>query len=628
MQHFLYSFLLFFLSLQLGYAQSIDTTLEIKTVEIIAPRLQSFQTGTKTSTFNDFQKLSTTTQDLATALTFNTPIFIKNYGPGRLATTAIRGASAAQTAVIWNGFNLNSPMLGQTDFSLIPAFFIDEIGLQYGSNSTAWGSGAIGGSIILENKNRFNQGWQAVWESKTGSFDNFFNGLGVGYSNDRFATTTKVFYESGQNDFPIKNGQSDRLTHSELSKWGVLQKNGFKINHKQQVDLNVWYQTTDRNLPPNLVQRTSEVTQADESLRTTLNWKYVGDKSIVQVRNGLFYDRLFFQDIPKDIDSRSRTWTNRSEVEWTKTITPNHSLNVGANYAYLKAKSTGFEDANPTQKRTAIFAMYHWKNQTAKWQGQLSFRQEWVDTHPTPFIPALGFSGQLSPKISLNGTISKSYRVPTFNDLFWENQGNQNLLSEDGWNQELGLAYAIHPQRTFTTTAYNRTIDNWILWQPENGIWRPSNLLKVWSRGVENSLKGKQKIGEVQLDFSLQYDLTFSTNRKGTSVNDASVNKQLIYVPKHKLNLTIQANWNNWSLAFYHLYTGKVYTLADNSESLPAYHLDHLFLYRNWKAAKVAGNVFIKANNIFGVNYQVIAQFPMPLRSFELGWKVNLVGRW
>ncbi len=625
MQHFLYSLLLFFLSLQIGYAQSIDTTLEIKTVEIIAPRLQSFQTGTKTTTFNNFQKLSTATQDLATALTFNTPIFIKNYGPGRLATTAIRGASAAQTAVIWNGFNLNSPMLGQTDFSLIPAFFIDKIGLQYGSNSTAWGSGAIGGSVILENKNKFNQGWQAVWETKAGSFDNFFNGLGVGYSNDRFATTTKVFHESGQNDFPIKNGPSDRLTHSELSKWGVLQNNGFKINHKQQIDLNVWYQTTDRNLPPNLVQRTSEATQADESLRTTLNWKYVGDKSIVQVRNGLFYDRLFFQDIPKDIDSRSRTWTNRSEIEWTKTITPNHSLNVGVNYAYLKAKSTGFEDSNPTQKRAAIYAMYQWKSVSKKWNAQLSFRQEWVDTQPTPFIPALGFSGQLSKQFTLNGKISKSYRVPTFNDLFWKNQGNQNLLSEDGWNQEIGLDYAMHPQWTITTTAYNRTIDNWILWQPENGIWRPSNLLKVWSRGVENTLKGQQKIGEVQLDLSLQYDLTFSTNRKGTSVNDASVNKQLIYVPKHKLNFTMQANWNNWTLAFYHLYTGKVYTLVDNSDSLPAYHLDHLFLYRKWKAKKVAGNIFVKANNIFGVNYQVIAQFPMPLRSFELGWKVNLV---
>ena len=626
MSYFKFFCLIFLATLQSGYSQSVDTTLEFQTIEIVAPRLKSFQTGKKQTPFNSFQKLATATEDLATALSLNTPIFIKNYGPGRLATTAIRGAGAAQTAVIWNGFNLNSPMLGQTDFSLVPAFFMDEIGLQYGSNSTAWGSGAIGGSVILENKNNFNKGWQAVWDSKTGSFDNFFNGIGVGYSNDSFSTTTKVLYESGKNDFPIENGQADRLLHSELSKWGVLQKNGFKINDQQQLDLNVWYQTTDRNLPPNLVQRNSEATQADESLRTTLNWKYVANNSVIQVRNGLFYDRLFFQDISASIDSRSRTWTNRSEVEWTKTISSNHSLNIGANYAYLKAKSTGYA-SNPNQQRAAIFAMYHWKNSNEKWQGQLSLRQEWVDGAATPFIPSLGFSGKLSEQISLNGNIAKSYRVPTFNDLFWENQGNQNLLSEDGWNQELGLAYRIYPKWQFTTTVYNRSIDNWLLWQPENGVFRPSNLLKVWSRGLENILKGQKQIGEVQLDFSLQYDLTLSTNRKATSVNDASVGKQLIYVPKHKLNMMLQANWKDWTLAFYHLYTGKVYTLKDNSESLPAYHLDHLFLYKRWKASNLEGNVFVKANNILGVNYQVIAQFPMPQRSFELGWKINLISR-
>ena len=618
---FIFIFLIFLFP-QLGFAQSIDTTLQFQTVEINAPRQKSFKTGTKNTNFSTFQKLANTTQDLATALTLNTPIFIKNYGPGRLATTSIRGASAAQTAVIWNGFNLNSPMLGQTDFSLIPTFFMDEIGVQYGSNSTAWGSGAIGGSIILANKNQFDQGWQGEWSSSSASFDNFFNGIGLGYSTARFSNTTKVFYQSGQNDFPIFNAQTDRLPHSEMNKWGVLQKNGFKIKENQQLDLNVWYQTTERNLPPNLVQRRSVVEQADESLRTTLNWKYIGKQSILQIRSGLFYDRLFFQDEIANIDSRSRTWTNNNEVEWTKTITKNHSINIGANYVFLKAQSNNYDQINPTQNRTAVFAMYRWKNANEKWTTQLSLRQEWVDGVATPFIPALGFSGQVYDKLTINGNISKSYRVPTFNDLFWQSQGNQSLLSEDGWNQELGLNYTISKHWQFETTAYNRTIDNWILWQPENGVWKPNNLLKVWSRGLENKLNWQKQINRWQLNFSLQHELTLSTNQKGVNPNDASVNKQLIYVPKHQLNATLQANWKDWTLAVHHLYTGKVFTLSDNSDFLPAYHLDHLSIFKKIKIRKVEGQVFGKASNIFGVNYQVVAQFPMPIQNYELGWKV------
>jgi len=612
-----------FLFAQLGFAQSIDTTLQFQTVEINAPRQQSFKTGIKNTNLDAFQKLANATQDLATTLTLNTPIFIKNYGPGRLATTAIRGASAAQTAVIWNGFNLNSPMLGQTDFSLIPTFFMDEIGVQYGSNSTAWGSGAIGGSIILANKNQFDQGWQGEWSSSSGSFDNFFNGLGVGYSTTSFSSTTKVFYQSGQNDFPIFNGRTDRLPHSEINKWGVLQKNGFKLKENQQIDLNVWYQTTNRNLPPNLVQRRSVAEQEDESLRTTLNWKYIGQQSILQIRSGLFYDRLFFQDEVASIDARSRTWTTSNEIEWTKTLSKNHSINIGGNYVFLKAKSTGYDQLDPTQNRVAIFAMYRWKNTNEKWTTQLSLRQEWVDGVATPFIPALGFSGQLYDNLSLNGNISKSYRVPTFNDLFWQSQGNQSLLSEDGWNQELGLIYTINKYWELETTAYNRTIDNWILWQPENGVWRPNNLLKVWSRGVENKLIWQKKINKWLLNFSMQYELTFSTNRKGVNENDASVDKQLIYVPKHQWNASLQANWRDWTFSVYHLYTGKVFTLSDNSDFLPAYHLDHFAVFKKIKIRKVRGDVFGKVNNIFGVNYQVIAQFPMPLQNYELGWKIN-----
>ena len=604
-------------------AQSIDTSLQLQVIEVKAPRLQSFQTGKKRTTFDTFQKLTTITQDLGEALNLNTPIFIKNYGPGRLATTAIRGASASQTAVIWNGFNINSPMLGQTDFSLIPTFFIDEIGVEYGSNSTAWGSGAIGGSIILTNKNQFNQGWKAAWESKTGSFGNFFNGIGTSFSNDHFTSTTKVFYQTGKNDFPIQNGQSDRLTHGEITKWGVLQKNGFAIKNNQQLDLAIWYQDADRNLPPNLVQQTSVAEQADESLRTTLNWKYIRNKSVFQIRSGLFYERLFFQDAIAGIDSRSRTWTSRSEAEWTKTITNQHRLNIGAHYAYLKANSTGYDNESPTQNRTAIFAMYHWKNATEKWTTQLSIRQEWIDGNATPFIPSIGFSGQLHKNLTLNGTIAKSYRIPTFNDLFWRLQGNQSLLPENGWNQELGLTYAAGQKWHFATTAYNRTVDNWILWQPEAGVWRPSNLLKVWSRGIENVLKWQTIINELTLNCTIQYDFTLSQNRVGASANDASVGKQLIYVPKHKLNVHLTANYKNWTLALYHQYTGHVYTLVDNSDFLPAYHLDHLHVYRTFKTKNITGNAFVKANNILGVNYQVIAQFPLPQQNFELGWRIG-----
>src|SRR5687767_7836804 len=83
-------------------------------------------------------KLEPVTKDGATlldqALAAAPSIYFKTYGNGQLSTIAFRGTSASHTAVLWNGMNINSPTLGQTDFSLFPVYLLDDITLQYGAS--------------------------------------------------------------------------------------------------------------------------------------------------------------------------------------------------------------------------------------------------------------------------------------------------------------------------------------------------------------------------------------------------------------------------------------------------------------------------------------------------------------
>ena len=62
----------------------------------------------------------------------NTTLYIKSYGPGGISTPSLRGTSAGHTQIAWNGINLNSPMLGQFDLSLVPAGLIDGIDVYMG----------------------------------------------------------------------------------------------------------------------------------------------------------------------------------------------------------------------------------------------------------------------------------------------------------------------------------------------------------------------------------------------------------------------------------------------------------------------------------------------------------------
>lgn len=49
---------------------------------------------------------------MADILTFNTSIFVKQYGRATLSTVAFRGTSPSHTQVTWNGMRINSPDAG------------------------------------------------------------------------------------------------------------------------------------------------------------------------------------------------------------------------------------------------------------------------------------------------------------------------------------------------------------------------------------------------------------------------------------------------------------------------------------------------------------------------------------
>ena len=73
---------------------------------------------------------------MADILTFNSSVFVKSYGRATLSTVAFRGTSPSHTQVTWNGMRINNPMLGMTDFSTIPSYFIDNASLLHGMSET------------------------------------------------------------------------------------------------------------------------------------------------------------------------------------------------------------------------------------------------------------------------------------------------------------------------------------------------------------------------------------------------------------------------------------------------------------------------------------------------------------
>jgi iron complex outermembrane receptor protein len=68
------------------------------------------------------------------------------------------------------------------------------------------------------------------------------------------------------------------------------------------------------------------------------------------------------------------------------------------------------------------------------------FGREW-----TPIIPAFFIDGVLSEKgnIVAKASVSRNYRFPTLNDLYFLPGGNPDLKKESGWTYDAGLSFAV-----------------------------------------------------------------------------------------------------------------------------------------------------------------------------------------
>ena len=166
---------------------------------------------------------------MADVLTQNANLFIKSYGRATLATAEFRGTSPSHTQVTWNGMRINSPMLGQVDFSLIPAYFIDDATIYHGASSVGVTGGGLGGAVTLATKAPAEQGLGLRYVQGIGSFATFDEFLHLTYGGARWSSSTRVLYSTSDNDFRFRNYNSKEFVTDDngqiVGEYYPLQRN-------------------------------------------------------------------------------------------------------------------------------------------------------------------------------------------------------------------------------------------------------------------------------------------------------------------------------------------------------------------------------------------------------------------
>jgi len=630
---------LYFLMVISAYTQEIpsDSALQLNEVVISASRLNDFSTASKIQMIDSTSLKLYKTGNLSNILENESPLYIKSYGPGSLATGSFRGGSANQTAILWNGFNLNNPMNGQTDFSLIPNSFINNVKIQYGGTSALWGSGAVGGSIHLNNTAQFNQCLTVTTGGFLGSYSNYGQNIGIEISKTKWISSIKLFNTSAKNDFKyynirISGSPEQKQTNAELKGYGFLSENYIRLSNRQKLHFHFWYQNTDRNIPPIMLQNISTANQKDESYRVSAQWQRNSKKIIWLARTAYFNEHYAYSDDSNYPSFLSRSQTFITETESKIMIHSSHLLNMGINNTFVKAESEGYE-SNPHQNSFALFASYRFQSKNKRLHAIASARQEMVSSLDIPATFSLASNYTISKWLKIKGSISKVYRLPSLNDIYWEPGGNINLLPENGYSEEAGII--LKPsfksnkiKLNSEITLFNRNVDNWIIWLPGGlSYWSPQNIMEVWSRGLEtnNELLIIQK--KLKISCRILTNYVVSTNEKPKTENDASVDKQLIYVPMYSGHGKLTLTYKKFLLGYNHSYTGYRYTSADNSEYLEPFMLGSIYASFTTRFDRYNLDIFFKVNNLYNEQYQLILNRAMPLRNYITGISIQFKPR-
>lgn len=602
-------------------------TILLKEVDVSTSKEKLSSLGKKIDFIDSARKQQFIFNSVGDLISQNTPVFIKNYGPGNISTSAFRGGNSSQTAVLWNGLNIQNNLLGQTDFSLLPSVLFDEISVEYGGSAALWGSGAVGGSVHLGNKAKFNRGLTSKVNLGGGSFGLFNTSAGVELSKKKFISVTRGYLQNSYNNYKYKDtldkiNPDKELKHAAYYFAGVMQEFKFMLFNKQLLNINAWYNAGKRqsaHFNPNDI---SKAEQKDENIRLSADWNYFGATLKSNVKSAWFQDVINYTDSAYSIFSKGIVSTFIGENENNFTWGNKHVFNFGANVTSYWGENTGYINKHQLIK-AALLAGNKFSVFEDKLIIYIAARGEYISTGKIPLTGNLSLEYHPLKSVSAKINAAKVYRQPSLNELYWYPGGNPKLLPEEGYTCEGDLSY--NGQRgpfrySVSGSAFNRVIKNWILWLPANNFSTPVNIQEVWSRGTETSWKINYSPNKFGVSLNIITGYVLSTVNSSGQENGNTQNKQLIYTPRYTINSNLGIFYSGLSLTYYHQYVGYRFTSSDNLQWINPYHYSSVRLSLKSRINNETGFIlFAACNNIFNTNYSIVSGRYMPLRNFEIG---------
>lgn len=584
----------------------VDTLQEVEVIDI---NLKKFSNSQSISVLTD-SIISYNKPSLTQLLNYNSVIYFKENGLGMVSSPSFRGTTAQQTAVIWNGININSQFNGQTDFNTLTTKNYNSISIRAGGGSTIYGSSAIGGSIHLNNELIFKNMFKNNLQISYGSYETFGLNYNLQIATKKFSSQINISRNSSENNYSYL-GTDIKNENGQFENTSFNFNIGYLIDKNNSIKFYSLIFDGERHFSGTLTTL-SKSKYIDFNYRNLLEYTLTHNQFTSKIKVAFLSEKYkYFENYATSIFSDAKAETAIAKYDINYKITSNLELNTVVDYT--KTKGYGTEIASTTREiSSGSLLLKH--NLSSRFLYEIALRKEVTNNYKSPILFSVGLNYAIKNWYHLKINTSRNFRIPSFNDLYYQGSGNPDLKPESSFQGEIGQEFKFK-KTSFSITNYYIKIQDLLRWSPtSNGNWTPNNVSKVSTYGTEILFIHSQKLGKTIFDFAMTYAYTVS--------EDDQKKKQLIYVPFHKFTTSMSCRIRKFSGYYQYLFNGKVFTSSDNFYSLNNYSVSNIGInYAKGGTTKI--KLGFDVLNIFNENYQSFSTRPMPGRNYTFNITFN-----
>ncbi len=262
------------------------------------------------------------------------------------------------------------------------------------------------------------------------------------------------------------------------------------------------------------------------------------------------------------------------------------------------------------------------------WSRENMYRDAWMPSFSVYYAPFHW--------LELDGFLKRSYRLPSFNDLYYSQMGNSALVPESAAQAGIDIRFRQAAGSWFwegRLSPYFNWVTDKIVAIPTSSQfrWTMLNIGRVDVTGVDARMEARFHRQDWTVEAVLRY--SFQQALDHSDPGSRTYGNQIPYIPLHSGSVDLCATWKDWSFSWETVFTGARWSRTANTPDyyIAPWTVSDVSLFRKMtmpafkdRASLPEFNAGVTVRNLFNHRYQVVQGYPMPgcnlLFTVEYSW--------